>query len=145
MTEFFETLKNIAGVCGWIMGICVFVVYIFKPLKNKYIAWTNKTVGTEEQNIALKSIEEKLDIIIKKQEKDEERLNCHEQIHLCTLKNRITNIYYKYIDAEKLPDYEKMNLIEQYKLYHFLNGNSFIDSEVFELCEKHKIKINLTS
>jgi predicted cupin superfamily sugar epimerase len=43
------------------------------------------------------------------------------------LRNDITAIYYRYLDTESLPAYEKENLVELYSSYTELKGNHYIE------------------
>lgn len=46
---------------------------------------------------------------------------------LCLLRNELLKIYYKYKDAEELPQYEAQNFTMMYEAYKARGGNSFID------------------
>ena len=46
---------------------------------------------------------------------------------LCLLRNELLKIYYKYKEAEELPQYEAQNFIMMYEAYKARGGNSFID------------------
>ena len=58
---------------------------------------------------------------------------------LCLLRNELLKIYYKYKDAEALPQYEAQNFTLMYDSYKARGGNSFIDE-----VHKHVIKWELS-
>ena len=58
---------------------------------------------------------------------------------LCLLRNELLKIYYKYKDAEALPQYEAQNFTLMYDAYKARGGNSFIDE-----VHKHVIKWELS-
>ena len=58
---------------------------------------------------------------------------------LCLLRNELLKIYYKYKDAEALPQYEAQNFTLMYDSYKARGGNSFIDE-----VHNHVIKWELT-
>ena len=58
---------------------------------------------------------------------------------LCLLRNELLKIYYKYKDAEELPQYEAQNFTMMYDAYKARGGNSFIDE-----VHKHVIKWELS-
>lgn len=58
---------------------------------------------------------------------------------LCLLRNELLKIYYKYKDAEELPQYEAQNFTMMYSAYKARGGNSFIDE-----VRKHVIEWELS-
>lgn len=45
----------------------------------------------------------------------------------CLLRSEIVRIYYRHHDENQLREYEYKNLVQCYKAYKALDGNSFID------------------
>lgn len=58
-----------------------------------------------------------------------------EGVQLSILRNMITDIYYRYKDAQKLPMYEKESLHHMYDDYVSRGGNSYIPS-IVEIMDK---------
>ena len=46
---------------------------------------------------------------------------------LCLLRNDMLQIYYKYEEEEKIPQYQFENFMAMYKAYKALRGNTFVD------------------
>lgn len=53
----------------------------------------------------------------------------------CLLRSEIVRIYYRHHDDKQLREYEYKNLVQCYKAYKALNGNSFIDHLYAEMQE----------
>ena len=45
----------------------------------------------------------------------------------CQLRNDMLQIYYRYEEAEQIPQYQYENFVAMYEAYKALKGNSFID------------------
>ena len=45
----------------------------------------------------------------------------------CQLRHDMLQIYYRYVDAEEIPQYQYENFVAMYEAYKALKGNSFID------------------
>ena len=45
----------------------------------------------------------------------------------CQLRHDMLQIYYRYVDDEKIPQYQYENFAQMYDAYKALKGNSFID------------------
>lgn len=146
-----QVLKDISSYTIPFMAIIACLGYVIKPIRSSIITWINKKVGTSEQNKEIEKlkikhdqdianilqrqddrfnqINDKLDFLIKENQNNENRMNLYDQIHIVTLRNRIVNIYYKYLEDEYLPSFEKKLLMEHYNLYknESLKGNGYID------------------
>ena len=133
MQQFLEGLLTILrGAANYtvpFMAICTFLVFVIKPIRVSVHNLFKKIANTDE-------IHKKIDALLSHDAAEVAQLRLHEAIHLSSLKNRITNVYYKYIDSDNIPIYEKQNLAEQYRLYKELGGNGFLDSLYEELMEK---------
>jgi len=96
----------------------------------------------DKQNKQWEKVNEKLDFLIEENKADAERTELYNKIHICTLRNRIVNIYFKYLDEEYIKSFEKQLLIEHYELYKskVLNGNGYID-EIYKTLMDKKVKL----
>lgn len=45
----------------------------------------------------------------------------------CQLRSEMLQIYYRYEEAEQIPQYQYENFVQMHDAYKALNGNSFID------------------
>ena len=53
----------------------------------------------------------------------------------CLLRSEIVKIYYRHHDDKRLREFEYKNLVQCYKAYKALGGNSFIDHLYAEMME----------
>lgn len=137
---------NILFYIGFGVGVATFLTMVVTPLRNIFINWINSKVGTEKQNFQIGCLKEaiedynvevtkKLDTILDAYNRQHEIIGILTEAELNAIRNRITNMFYKYKDAYKIPSYEKKNLIEHYALYKKMHGNSYVDEIYKQLME----------
>ena len=128
-----ELIKLFGSVASSILGVVAVLTLIIKPLKAKFLETISKVSGradTEEQiNDIREQIARTIDLLQnhvaldeKKRCTDEAQTNALKSI----LRNNITMIYYKYKDEECIPQYDKELVLDLYKSYHEMGGNSWI-------------------
>jgi hypothetical protein len=142
MPEFFigllNTLRTLSNYTVPFMAICAFLAYVIKPVRSRISKAVKKISNTEEIKMDIEEIKVKFDMLLKNDNERAEQLKIHESVHLSALKNRIVNLYFKYINSEYLPSFEKQNLVEQYELYKKLGGNSYFDTLYATLMKKRE-------
>ena len=124
LPEIFESLSHYSMP---FTAICAYMAYMIKPVRCKIIKIIKKISRSDEISVHIEEINAKIDMLLEYDEEKEKQMNLHEQIHLSALKNRITNLYFKYINSDHLPAFEKQNLAEQYGLYKKIGGNGYLD------------------
>lgn len=105
-----ETVKNIAAILGAILSLAAVITLCCKPIK-LYIASSLKKYQSEQDDkikqntlkAMLKRIENKLDATVAY------------TTEAC--RGEIKNMFYKYIDNETLPYYEKMHMLQIEDIY----------------------------
>ncbi len=133
-----DMVKQIMAYFGFGITAASFLTVVIKPLRSRFVGWLRTSVGAERQNSIIEqiktaldeqsgSINKRLEKIFNENKLQNRLIEIHTEAHLCTIRNRITNIYYRYYEAEKIPSFEMKNLIEHYELYKKLGGNSYID------------------
>lgn len=138
-----ETIKNLAVIISATIGGITLFGVIFRPTRNLLANIINKWTGTNDQNNKLQTIEEKIDALISNNTSSNEIIKIHSEIHLTTIENRITNLYYKYLDEEFIPEFESSLLIKQYELYHKLGGNGKMTKMYEDLMKKKIRQVNI--
>lgn len=104
----------------WIMPIisglilfATFLTVVIKPIRVAVINWIRKKTGSNESECQLKELKDIVNSLV--------------GANRSMLRNDITAIYYRYLDAESLPAYEKENLVELHESYAALKGNHYIE------------------
>ena len=135
MQEFFTGLLTVlnymSDYTAPFMAVCAFLSYVIKPVRCRIVKAVKKISNSEE-------ISAKIDTLLASEHKISEQLKVHDKIHLSALKNRITNLYFKYINSDCLPSFEKQNLAEHYELYKKLGGNGYVDTLYEALMRKRE-------
>ena len=119
------TFAGFVGICksiGVIVSLIISLITFFTLVSKRPRAALRKIVR-EEATTANEKIEKKIETI-------EERLDSADETDLAILRNTITHIYFKYMDAKEIPYYEKENVLCLYKQYEKLGGNSYVHSVV---------------
>lgn len=164
MNTIIEIIEQWGGLAGKISAMVAFLIIFQKPLKkiiSVFVKWINAKVGSETQNKKLDILEsgmreldenfsnkldeafgaltKKLDTIIEEKTQNDALLKTHSEIHLLSIENRITNLFYKYANDEYIPAFEINNLINHYELYNTLGGTGKMTKMYDQLMAK-KIK-----
>jgi hypothetical protein len=110
---------------GFIL-LATFLTVVIKPLRVGFINWLRKKTGSNESETQLKEVKDTVDKLV--------------GANRSMLRNAITAIYYRYLDSESLPAYEKENLVELYTSYSELKGNHYIEQIFKDMMEWTVIK-----
>lgn len=123
-----ENIKNIGSVIGLIISAITLSTLLgtvfVKPIREGLIKWVQNKVEYNNNKDELQEIKELLQGL----KKDNEVIK---ESSLCTLRNDITQIYYKHVDEKKFSTREKENLIKMNDAYKKLHGNTYIE-EIYE-------------
>jgi hypothetical protein len=126
-----SVIRNLSDYTVPITAVCAFLAFIIKPVRNRIIGGVRKISRSEE-------ISKKIDALLLCERQISEQIEVHEAIHLALMKDRIVNLYFKYINSQYLPSFEKQNLVEQYALYKKLGGNGYLDTLYGSLMNKRE-------
>lgn len=115
-----EIVKNIMTVVSGIILIGTFLSAVVKPIRQRIIGWIRKKTCADQNERQIQCLTAQFTEL-----KDSLALSA--AANCATLRHHITNIYFRYLDSETLPAYEKENLIGLYEAYCALKGNHYVE------------------
>jgi hypothetical protein len=135
-----DTLALIAQYAAFITTIIGAIIAVCKPVRN----WIFKPIRRYKElkkrkydmYVSVLDNQKQIKRIVKTLNSIDDRLNNAEKDNVCTLRNIITQIYYRYVNEDSIPVYEKENLTHLYKRYKADDGNSYVDKIYGELMDK---------
>ncbi|WP_027399236.1 hypothetical protein [Anaerovorax odorimutans] len=133
-------LENIATFAGYISGIFGCILIFIKPFRKWFLEFIRHKIKETEQEKMILEIHNSLVEHIKQDEKTRKELKIINELQnqalLGILRNNITKVYYKYLESDSIPIYERENLIKQHNIYSNIGGNSYIDTICKEMLKK---------
>lgn len=113
-------------ILSGIILISTFLGAIVKPIRVKFIGWIRKKTCAEDNEKQLTILNEQV-VSLQESAKLSATANCS------MLRHHITDIYYRYLDEQQIPAYEKENLIGLFDAYCALKGNHYVEEIVREI------------
>lgn len=119
MNELLETIKILGAASGSMITICSLLMLFLKPTRE----WVVKNIKKHMEDDKFKSMMLDMNESLTKHICDGELQN---EALLSMLRCNITQSYYKYINSDGIPSYERENLIKQFDIYTNMGGNSYV-------------------
>lgn len=123
--EVIEIIKTISMCFGCITAILTVVTAIVTPLRRKLIGWIRNTSNTNGTADKLAKIEEMLESHISVDKEKWDLLVNLREASKASLRNSILCLCDNCFDKGSITSIEKLNLIDMYKEYHNLGGDTY--------------------
>ena len=112
-----------------------FLTVTIKPLREGLTNWVRRKSNSCDLENKIDALSGLLQEHIEKDGEKTETLSKMTEVQLCMLRNSITDTYYKYKHSDGLPPHIREKLAREYKCYHEMHGNSYVDVIYPEMIE----------
>lgn len=119
-----EIIKNIGIVLAATIQFATFFTIFFKPMRRKLVKWLRKVTDAD----AYEEIKHMLQEIRESNKERDKQIKCLIKAETCGLRDRITDMYAKYMIEGSIPQKRREELIKDYDMYKEMGGNSYIDT-----------------
>lgn len=133
----FASFKDAVLVIGSLVSAITVItgaaLYFAKPIRKKAVKWVKTIAQTDELDKTVRSIrktQEEFQLLVTEYREPLEHLK---GAQLCLLRNEITKVYFFYLGPQRIPAYEKQNVIRMNEAYIRLGGNSYVAHIVSEM------------
>lgn len=120
-----EIIKIIGFCIGYILSAITLVTLICKPIRVRFIKWVRNQNETDETQDRLIKIEQMLQSHIEADVDKQEVLTRLSEATKASLRNDILHLCDICLERGSITSVEKLNLIDMYKEYHNLGGNTY--------------------
>lgn len=128
-----DVVKNISVVIGAVLQVITISTIFIKPIRKILATWIIRVSKTNEVTDKLSQIDKDIFIIQEKIASLDKGLDVERKAMQAAIRDRILNIYYKYLPIKEMPAYARQNLTLLKEIYiNDMNGNSFVK----EVCEE---------
>lgn len=128
-----DVVKNISVVIGAVLQVITISTIFIKPIRKIFGTWIIRVSKTNEVTDKLAQIDKDIFAIQEKIASLDKGLNVERKAMQAAIRDRILNIYYKYLPIKEMPAYARQNLTLLKEIYiNDMNGNSFVK----EVCEE---------
>ena len=128
-----DIIKNISVVIGAILQIITISTIFIKPIRKILATWIVKVSKSNELSEKLGQIDDDIFLIQNQIASLNERVEVEKKAMQAALRDRILNIYYKYLPLKEMPAYARQNLTLLKEIYiDNMHGNSFVQ----EVCDE---------
>lgn len=120
-----EIIKTISVCFGCITAVLTVLTAVITPLRRKIIGWVRNTSCTNDTTEKLNKIEEMLESHIAVDTEKWDLLISLREASKASLRNSILNLCDVCLTKGSITSIEKLNLIDMYKEYHNLGGDTY--------------------
>lgn len=130
-----DVIKNVSVVIGCALSSITLITLAIKPFREKFIEWAELKSNTCELEDKIDKISDLLKSHIENDDVKMRIIEMQSEATLCILRDRITTMYYTYMEIGSIPAYVRENLVRLYGSYHAMHGNSYVDIIYEEMLE----------
>lgn len=128
-----DVVKNISVVIGAVLQVITISTIFIKPIRKILATWIIRVSKTNEVTDKLSQIDKDIFTIQEKIVSLDKGLDVERKAMQAAIRDRILNLYYKYLPIKEMPAYARQNLTLLKEIYiNDMNGNSFVK----EVCEE---------
>ena len=128
-----DVVKNISVVIGAVLQVITISTIFIKPIRKIFATWIIRVSKTNEVTDKLSQIDKDIFAIQEKIASLDKGLDVERKAMQAAIRDRILNIYYKYLPIKEMPAYARQNLTLLKEIYiKDMGGNSFVK----EVCEE---------
>lgn len=130
--ELIEIIKIVGCIIGYLLSAITLITMVVRPIRKKFIKWLKAVGGTdiiEENMIGIKTdfdeLKQMLQTHIATDEIKTSMLQRLAEAEKASLRNSILHLCDMCLRKESITSIEKLNLIDMYKEYHNLGGDTY--------------------
>ncbi len=124
-SSFYEIIKIIGSCIGYVISAITLITIIIKPLRKKFIEWVKQTGDVNATKSELFEIKNMLQAHLDTDKDKQELLKRLAEAEKASLRNSILHLCDACLKKESITSIEKLNLIDMYKEYHNLGGDTY--------------------
>lgn len=126
-----EIIKNIGVVLATAIQLTTCFAIFIKPLRRRLVKWLRKVTDADTSS----EIKDMLAEMKKTNEERDKKIDRLIRAETYRLRDRMTDMYAKYMSAGSIPQKRREELIKDYEIYKEMGGNSYIDIIYQEMLE----------
>lgn len=138
--EILDIIKIVGSCAGAILSFIALITLFFKPIRIGLISWVRKQNKTDDVQKQLIEIQAMLQEHINEDKEKQDMLFRLMEANKASLRNSILHLCDMCFKKESITSIEKLNLIDMYKEYHNLGGDTYCTQRyevALELPEKN--------